>query len=476
MRRLPVKALAGAAVGVGVGVAAGRLRRSTRARRNVQMARVSSRLGASVAATRARQVFASAERREQLQTELELKTGQQVAEALGNMKGAMMKLGQLASFLDDGLPEPIRAALASLQQDAPPMSGALAASVIEAELGTPPSKLFARWDPVPIAAASIGQVHRALTHDDVAVAVKVQYPGVDEAIKADLDNSDMLFGIIGMVMPGFDPKPLVDEIRERVSEELDYRLEADNQTLFVEHYRDHPFIHVPAVVPSLSARRVLTTELADGVRFAELDGWSQEERNLAGEAIYRFVFRSIYDMHAFNGDPHPGNYLFRPGGHVTFLDFGLVKKFTAEEVVNGEQTLRHIVFDRDIAAYRRSIEETGILRPGAPVSDDDIERYFGHFYEIVMEDREVTFTHTYAAELVQRLFDLSGKFGDIARYANIPASMVIIQRINLGLYSVLASLNATANWRRIAEELWPMVRGPASTDLGRQEAAWLATR
>jgi predicted unusual protein kinase regulating ubiquinone biosynthesis (AarF/ABC1/UbiB family) len=463
----------GGAVAVGFGVA--RLRRSTRSKRNVEMARVSSRLGVTVASTRARQVFASAERKEELQAELELKTGQQVAEALGNMKGAMMKLGQLASFLDDGLPQPIREALASLQQDAPPMSAALAADVIESELGAAPSKLFAEWDPVPIAAASIGQVHRAMTHDGVAVAVKVQYPGVDEAIKADLDNSDVLFGIIGMVMPGFDPKPLVQEIRERVSEELDYRIEADNQTLFVNHYRDHPFIHIPAVVRPLSARRVLTTELADGVRFAEVEKtWSQEQRNMAGEAIYRFVFRSIYDMRMFNGDPHPGNYLFRPDGRVTFLDFGLVKKFTAKEVEDGEMTLRSIVFERDIAAYRRNIEEAGILRPGAPVTDEEIRQYFGHFYEIVAEDREVAFTHAYAAELVQRLFDLQGRFGEVAKWANLPASMVIIQRINLGLYSVLASLGATANWRRVAEEIWPSVRGPASTELGRQEAAWLA--
>jgi predicted unusual protein kinase regulating ubiquinone biosynthesis (AarF/ABC1/UbiB family) len=420
-------------------------------------------------------VFASAERKEQLQAELELKTGQQVAEALGNMKGAMMKIGQLASFLDDGLPQPIRDALASLQQDAPPMSASLAASVVESELGAPPSELFAEWDPVPIAAASIGQVHRAMTHDGAAVAVKVQYPGVDEAIKADLDNSDLLFGIIGMVMPGFDPKPLVEEIRERVSEELDYRIEADNQMLFVDHYRAHPFIHIPAVVPALSAQRVLTTELADGVRFGEVEKtWSQEQRNLAGEAIYRFVFRSIYDMRTFNGDPHPGNYLFRPDGRVTFLDFGLVKKFTVKEVQDAEMILRHIVFERDIAAYRRSIEEAGVLRPGAPVTDEEIREYFGHFYEIVLEDREVTFTHAYAAELVQRLFDLQGKFGEIAKYSNLPASMVIIQRINLGLYSVLASLGATANWRRIAEEIWPSVRGPAATELGRQEAEWLS--
>ena len=220
---------------------------------------------------------------------------------------------------------------------------------------------------------------------------------------------------------------------------------------------------------------MLTTELATGARFDEVvSSWPEDERTLAAESIFRFVFRSLYQLHAFNGDPHPGNYLFRPGGQVTFLDFGLVKQFTAKEVEDAEMILRHIVFERDIAAYRRSIEEVGILRPGAPVSDEDIERYFGHFYEIVMEDREVTFTHAYAAELVQRLFDLQGKFGDIAKYANVPASMVIIQRINLGLYSVLASLGATANWRRVAEEIWPLVRGAASTELGRQEAAWLS--
>ena len=465
--------VAAAAVG---GYLVARRQRTARAARNLELARMGSRMGASFAAHRARRVFASAERREALDAEFELRSAEQVAQTLGNMKGALMKLGQMASYLDDGLPEPVRQQLASLQQDAPPMSPELAAQVIEEELGASPDRVFLEWDPVPIAAASIGQVHRAITRDDVPVAMKVQYPGVREAIKADLDNSDLLFNIIGMVMPNFEPGPVVEELRARLTEELDYELEASNQQLFVDYYRDHPFISIPRVVHKHCTRRVLCTELVDGKRFSEVEGWSHEERNLAGEAIYRFVFRSLYGMGAFNGDPHPGNYLFHGDGRVTFLDFGLVKRFTDDEVGMFRRQITHIVLENDIAAYRRSIEDAGILKPGAPVTNEEIEVYFGHFYEIVREPREVTFTHEYSAELVQRLFDMRGRFGDIAKYANIPPAILIIQRINMGMYSVLAQLGATANWRLIAEEIWPMVQGPPSTDLGKQEAVWLASR
>src|SRR5437867_12966148 len=144
-----------------------------------------------------------------------------------------------------------------------------------------------------------------MTRDGQAVAVKVQYPGVEAAIRADLDAFDLAMLPSGLLYRNFDPKPFVDEIRTRIGEELDYRIEAANQQLFADWYRGHPFIHIPDVVADLSTRRVLTTELATGVRFAELDTWDQGERNLAGETIFRFVFRSLYRMQAFNGDPHP---------------------------------------------------------------------------------------------------------------------------------------------------------------------------
>jgi predicted unusual protein kinase regulating ubiquinone biosynthesis (AarF/ABC1/UbiB family) len=446
--------------------------RSDRAR---MVARMGGKAGASFALHRAQRTFASAERQAELDAEFELRTAEQVAEALGHMKGALMKIGQMASYLDTGIAEPVREALAGLQQDAPPMSAELAAGVVERELGAPPDEVFLQWDPIPMASASIGQVHKAITRDERAVAVKVQYPGVDEAIKADLGNAGMLFGALGVMFPGLDPGPLVDEIRARVIEELDYKLEASNQQLFAAYYRSHPFIHVPDVVTELSTERVLTTELADGVRFDEMEGWSQEERNLAAEAIYRFVFRSLYRLHAFNGDPHPGNYLFKPGGQVTFLDFGLVKHFTAAEVDVFGRMIDAMAINHDFPAYRAIIEEIGLLKPGLPFTDDEVKDYFGHFYEFVMEDAEVTITPEWSSATVQRFFDPGGQYGPIAKASNLPPSFVIIQRINLGLMAILGDLQATANFRAIAEELWPWTDGPPSTELGKAEVAWLST-
>src|SRR4051812_29962588 len=278
---------------------------TNRAARTAELVRLSSKAGAGYAATAARSTFASDERKAELRSDFELRTAAQVVESLGHMKGAVMKIGQMASYLDQGLPEPVRDALRQLQSDAPPMAPALAAQVVREELGAPPEEIFKEWDPTPIAAASIGQVHRAITHDDRAVAVKVQYPGIADAIRSDLANADILFGGLEMIFAGLDSKPIVEEIKERVVEELDYRIEAGNQRMFADYYRGHPFIHVPEVLSELSTGRVLTTELATGVRLEDVLTWSDDERGLAAEAIYRYVFRSLYRLHAFNGDPHP---------------------------------------------------------------------------------------------------------------------------------------------------------------------------
>jgi predicted unusual protein kinase regulating ubiquinone biosynthesis (AarF/ABC1/UbiB family) len=474
---------AAAAVAATVAVVTTRRRRSQAAgpvqgtgfvSRNLRLARLGARTTGGYAAHRARRVFASAERREVLDREHEIRSAEQVAAELGNMKGALMKLGQMVSYLDEGLPENVRAALAQLQHDAPPMSGELAAEVIATELGDPPEKLFAEWDPVPIAAASIGQVHRAITHDGLAVAVKVQYPGVGDAIEADLGSVGLVFGGLGQLFPGLDSGPLVQELRERLREELDYRREARHQQAFADYYEGHPFIHIPAVVPELSATRVLTTELAEGVRFAEAETWSQEERDLAGETIFRFVFGSLYRLRLFNGDPHPGNYLFQPGGRVTFLDFGLVTPFDDGQIAHIRGLIDSIVLRPDPAAFRAAVEDAGFLKPGAPVSDAEVVDYFGHFYEYLQVDGRRTLDHEMASENVRRVFDATGPFRDVMKHANVPREFVIVQRINLGLFAVMAALGATANWRRLAEEMWPWVEGPPSTPLGELEHAWRA--
>src|SRR3546814_618532 len=438
------------------------------------MAGVGAKAGGQWALHRARRAFASAERQQHLDHQFELKTAESITEALGNMKGAMMKLGQMASYLDQGMPDHVREALAELQSNAPPMSAELAAQVIREELGADPTDVFGEWDPEPIAAASIGQVHRAITHDGRAVAVKVQYPGVGDAIRSDLDNAGLLFAAIGMLFPGLEPEPLVEELRTRLVEELDYTMEADHQRLFADHYRGHPFIHVPEVVSELSTQRVLTTELAEGVRFEEMETWSQAERDLAAEAIFRFVFGSLYRLRAFNGDPHPGNYLFRPGGQVTFLDFGLVKHFSADEMELLERMTATMVVDHDIAEYRSIIESIGMLKAGTSFTDAEIEDYFGHFYEFALKDEVSTVTPEYASETVRRFFDAGGPHAPIMKAANVPPSFVILQRINLGLYAIFGQIRATANWRRISEEVWPFVAGPPSTELGRLDAAWAA--
>jgi predicted unusual protein kinase regulating ubiquinone biosynthesis (AarF/ABC1/UbiB family) len=451
------------------------LRRSW-AGRSAKVAKLGAKVGGNYASTAARKVFASTERRVELDSRREMKTAAAVAEQLGQMKGALMKLGQMASYLDEGLPEPLRLALAQLRTNAPPMSGDLAAQVVESELGRPPAELFVEWDPIPIAAASIGQVHRAIardadTGDEIPVAVKVQYPGVDEAITADLKNAGMLGSMLKQGFGGLDPDDMVAEIKERLVEELDYRLEARNQTEFADYYRDHPFIHVPDVVPAYSTGRVLTSELVNGATWDELLTWDQRERDLAAETIFRFVFRSLYLMQAFNGDPHPGNYLFHGGGRVTFLDFGLVKHFTPDEMHTFASMVKAAAVDDDAAEFRSILERAGMLQPDAPVATDAVGDYFRRFYEPVAESREMTWSGEYASSIVRHTFD---RTSPISQYATVPRAFVFIQRINLGLYALLGELGATGNYRRIAEELWPFTLAGPSTEVGAAEAAWLA--
>lgn len=450
----------------------------SRLHRNTRLARMGARVGTTYATTAARKTFASAERREELDRDRELRSAQQVADELGHMKGALMKLGQMASYLDDGLPEPLRLALSQLQSNAPPMSVDLAISTLEGELGRPLAEAFVEFDPDPIAAASIGQVHRALIVDPTtgaerAVAVKVQYPGIGEAITADLQNADLLGNLLRQGFGGLDPAEMVDEIKLRIAEEVDYALEARNQQRFADYYRDHPFIHVPEVIPELSTERVLTTELVEGYGWDELMRRDQAARDHVGEVIFRFVFRSLYRMGAFNGDPHPGNYLFHDDGRVTFLDFGLVKHFSAEETETFGSMVRAAAVDHDAARFRSILETAGMLTQGAPVSTEDVGEYFSHFYDTVRRDAEMTWTRAYANSIVRHTFD---RTSPISQYATVPRAFVFIQRINLGLYALLGELGARGNYRRIAEELWPFVDGEPSTDLGRAEADWLAVR
>jgi predicted unusual protein kinase regulating ubiquinone biosynthesis (AarF/ABC1/UbiB family) len=441
--------------------------------RGVAAAHLAVRGGLRYVGSAPRLFIAAGENREKLRNDLAMRTADDVTATLGTMKGVMVKLGQMASYVDDGLAPSVRRTLSRLQDSVPPMSPELAAGVIDEELGRPPDRLFARWDPEPIAAASIGQVHRAITHGGLAVAVKVQYPGIAEMMAADLDNVSLLRRMLRVTAPSQDVDGLIAELRERVLEELDYRREAANQQTLHEYYAGHPTISVPAIVPDLSARRVVTSELVTGARFADVVGWPQHERDLAGETLYRFVFRSLYEVHAFNGDPHPGNYLFHGDGKITFLDFGMVKHFADTDIYPLMQMARNLCVDHDPARFRGSLEAAGFLVPGAPLTDDQVTDHLAVFYQLIRESATVTVTADYASAVVRRFFDVRSP---VAQYARIPRSYVILQRINLGLFALLGEMQATANWRAIAEEIWPFMQAPPTTPMGVAERPWLASR
>jgi predicted unusual protein kinase regulating ubiquinone biosynthesis (AarF/ABC1/UbiB family) len=470
-RRLAAAAMTGGAVAVLTLVLlrwrSGRLRYD----RGLAALRLFARGGIRYAGSAARMFAAAGEQRQLLRDDLALQTAEDVADTLGAMKGVMMKIGQMASYVDGGLSPAVRHTLARLQDSVPPMSPQLAAAVVEEELGAPPEQVFARWDPQPIAAASIGQVHRAMTLDGRAVAVKVQYPGIAETIAADLRNVALLRRILRITAPAQDVDALLTELRDRIGEELDYRREAGNQRLMAAYYDGHPTIHIPGIVSELSTRRLVTSELSSGARFAELASWPQHERDLAAETIYRFVFRSLYEVGAFNGDPHPGNYLFHRGGRVTFLDFGLVKHFTPAELQPLLQMARTVCVEHDHEAFRRSLEDAGFLRRSAPLSTSAIVEHLAVFYDTIREPGPLTITSDYASSVVRRFFDLRSPVAD---YISVPRPYVILQRINLGLFAVLGDLSATADWRAMAEEIWPFVQGPPSTPMGQAEAVWRA--
>jgi predicted unusual protein kinase regulating ubiquinone biosynthesis (AarF/ABC1/UbiB family) len=432
--------------------------------------RLAARGGARYAANAPRLFAAAGERRQQLRDDLALRTAQDVADTLGTMKGVLMKIGQLASYVDDGIAPPARRILGRLQDSVPPMSPELAAGVIEAELGAAPERIFKEWDPLPIAAASIGQVHRAITADGQAVAVKVQYPGVAETMAADLGNVSLIRSLLKIAVPSQDVTALIDELRERIGEELDYVREAENQRRFAAYFDGHPTARVPKVIDELSTARVMTSELATGARYAEMLGWSQEERDLAAETIYRFTFRSLYELQAFNGDPHPGNYLFEPGGQVTFLDFGMVKHFTQPELDPLIAMIDALCIRDDPEEFRRAMERADFLTPGAPIPTEAVTEHMTLFYASVRERGPTTMTSEYASAIARRYVDFKNP---LAAYAKIPRPYVILQRINLGLFAILGEMNATADWRAISEEIWPFTRAAPSTPMGEAELPWL---
>src|SRR4051812_24412965 len=311
---------------------------TSRVARSAKVGRLAAGQGARQVATKVTNVARSEEGKRAALEKRHVEAAEQIVAALGTMKGAAMKLGQVMSFLDVGLvPEEYREEfqrkLGALRDAAPKVRFSDMKKVIESELGEKLSAVFSEFDEAPIAAASIGQVYRArLADDGREVAVKVQYPGVAGAVRADMQNLGMIMSLMKRMAPGLDVKAVTSEIRERIEEELDYELEAQNQKALARIFRGHPFIVVPDVVSSLSRERVLVSEYVVGVGFEALKEGSQAERDRLGEIVFRFFLGCLYRHHQFSGDPHPGNFLLLDDGRVAFLDFGLFKRMDAAAV------------------------------------------------------------------------------------------------------------------------------------------------
>ena len=321
------------------------------------------------AATTAANVARSPEGREAALERRHIEAAEQIVAALGTMKGAAMKVGQVLSFLDVGMvPEEYREEfqrkLAALRDAAPTVTFKDMRKVIEEELGERLSDVFEEFDQEPIAAASIGQVYRARLLDGREVAVKVQYPGVAAAVRADMQNLGLILRLAKRIAPGMDPKAIGEEIRSRIQEELDYELEAQNQRTLARIFRGHPFIVIPDVITSLSQERMMVSEYVHGTGFEEIKTFPHEDRNRIGEILFRFYFGCLYRHGQFSGDPHPGNSMLLEDGRMAFFDFGLFKRMPPG-AVELEINVARAVIEGDTDTIMRLGTETGFFpEPG----------------------------------------------------------------------------------------------------------------
>jgi predicted unusual protein kinase regulating ubiquinone biosynthesis (AarF/ABC1/UbiB family) len=406
-----------------------------------------------------------------------VEAAEQIVTALGTMKGAAMKMGQVLSFLDVGLvPEEYRdefqRKLGELRDAAPNVRFSDMRKVLESELGEPLSDTFASFDEEPVAAASIGQVYRALLPDGREVAVKVQYPGVAQAVRADMQNLGMILRLMKQIAPGLDVKATAEEVRDRIGDELDYELEAQNQRSLARIFRGHPFIAVPDVVTGLSREKVLVTEFVHGAGFDAIKEMDQATRDRVGEIVFRFFFGCMYRHHQFSGDPHPGNFMLMDDGKVAFLDFGLFKVMQ-KELIEIELECQRAGHEGDDERLHEIWSETGFLAHPERFRPDKLLAQFRDATWWYVLDDEIALEPEIATQVLIDMSDpRSQHFGQM-RHETLPADHLFGRRVEMLTLAVLSQLRTRANFHRIARE-W-MYGDPPVTELGRAEAEFYGT-
>jgi predicted unusual protein kinase regulating ubiquinone biosynthesis (AarF/ABC1/UbiB family) len=410
------------------------------------------------------------------------RTAERYAELLGHSKGALMKAGQIFAMVDahsigNGELSPYQKALTRLQADAPPMDPDLAKEVLRSDLGRSVEEVFAEFADEPMAAASIGQVHRAVLQDGRDVAVKIQYPGVAEAIRADLANTELLTAFLrfaalasGSALP--DTREVAQDISERISEEVDYRHEAANITAFNQLYRDHPFIRVPEVISEASGDRVLTMTYLDGLDWAAAQQGDQDLKNTWAEVIWRFAAGAYRHANLLHADPHPGNYRFGPDGQVGFVDFGCVKVLP-ERLRRGfiEQLRAFLEGRKD--DLRECMLKTGFLTVDSTLTADEAWEWYADVSYEWIAPQPVTFTRDAPARVIRGTFDLRSPEHPVRRMS-LPGDFTFFSRVLLNINAICAEFGATIHARAMVDDL-DGVAAPI-TPLGKQHVAWARQR
>jgi len=380
--------------------------------------------------------------------EIQQRTAEQIFRVLGELKGGAMKMGQALSIFEAALPPevagPYRATLTKLQESAPPLPARTVHQVLTEDLGETWRENFTDFDDRPVAAASIGQVHRATWRDGRPVAVKIQYPGAGNAIINDFNQLARIGRLFGVLAPGLDVKPLLEELRTRVAEELDYELEAQSQQAFADAYRDDPDIFVPDVISA--TRHVLVSQWMDGTPLAKIisDG-TQEQRNRAGILLARFLFSGPARAGLLHGDPHPGNFRLLDDGRLGVLDFGAVDRLPDGLPPFFGRLLRIMGEEQpDVEAVERELRDNNFLRPGIDVDLEALRAFLAPLAEPSKAEC-FHFTREWLRGEAARVTDLNAS--NISRKFNLPPSYVLIHRVTTAGIGVLCQLECEGRFR-----------------------------
>jgi predicted unusual protein kinase regulating ubiquinone biosynthesis (AarF/ABC1/UbiB family) len=388
--------------------------------------------------------------------EVQARTAEQLFKVLGELKGGAMKFGQAMSVFEAALPEelagPYRETLTRLQDSAPPLPARTVHAVLARELGKDWRDRFQSFTDKPAAAASIGQVHKGVWADGRAVAVKVQYPGAGQALLSDLNQIGRMSRLVGMLVPGLDVKPLIAELKARVAEELDYRLEAESQAAFATAYADDPDVLIPPVVDQ--SGEVLVTEWVDGKPLARIiASGTVKERNRAGLLLARFLFSGPHRAGLLHADPHPGNFRLLADGRLVVLDFGAVNRLP-DGLPEPIGRLLRLAIDDDALGGLTGLREEGFVKASIDLDARRLLDFLAPILDPVRAD-EFRFDRPWLRAQATRIADPRSPAYSTGLQLNLPPEYLLIHRVTMGTIGVLCQLRAEASWRAEIEHWLP---------------------